>query len=132
MKLSRASSYALHGAAHMAAVGEDRPLASQHIAAARGIPERFLTKVLKPLVTAQILRSVKGPNGGYRLAKPAAKITLLDIVEAVDGPIRGQSAPIGDGKDPLDARLEDICNNAADQVRRHLGKVRLSDLAGLK
>ncbi len=128
MKLTRASSYALHAVAHMAAVGENRPLASHHIAQARGIPDRFLLKVLKPLVSAQILRSVKGPNGGYRLARPANKITMLEIVEAVDGPIRG-TAPLADGsKDGLDSKLETICGQAAEQVRKQLSKVHLSDL----
>jgi Rrf2 family protein len=132
MKLTRASSYALHAVAHMAAVGEDRPLASHHIAGARGIPDRYLLKVLKPLVSARILRSVRGPNGGYRLAKPATKITMLEVVEAVDGPIRGQATLVGEGKDGLDARLESICDHAAEQARKHLGKVRISDLAGKK
>ncbi len=132
MKLTRASSYALHAVAHMAAVGEDRPLASHHIAQARGIPDRFLLKVLKPLVSAQILRSVKGPNGGYRLAKPAAKITMLEIIEAVDGRIQGHTTPVGEGKDGLDRQLETICAQAADQERKQLAKVRMSDLAGKK
>jgi Rrf2 family protein len=128
MKLTRASSYALHALAHMAASGEDRPVASHHIARARGIPELFLLKILKPLVSARILSSVKGPNGGYRLARPAAKISVLDIVEAVDGPIRG-TAPLADGsKNGLDAKLEAICSQAAEQVRRQLSKVHLSEL----
>jgi Rrf2 family protein len=132
MKLTRASSYALHAVAHMAAVGENRPLASHLIAQARGIPDRFLLKVLKPLVSAQILRSVKGPNGGYRLAKPANKITMLDVVEAVDGSIRGHVTPVGEGKDGLDRQLETICNQAAEQERKQLAKVRISELAGKK
>jgi Rrf2 family protein len=130
MKLTRASSYALHAVQYMAAQGDSKPVPSHLIARARGVPERFLLKVLKPLVSAQILRSVKGPNGGYRLIKPANKVTLLDVIEAVDGPIRGV-APMAEGsKNGLDARLEAICNEAAEQVRRHLGKVRLSDLGG--
>jgi Rrf2 family protein len=131
MKLTRASSYALHAVAHMAAMGEDKPVASHHIARARGIPELFLLKILKPLVSARILRSVKGPNGGYRLAKPASKITVLEVVEAVDGPIRG-TAPLAEsgqsGDDGLDTRLETICTQAADLVRKQLNKVRVSDL----
>src|SRR5215831_14684686 len=94
MKLTRASSYALHAVAYMAAQKTDQPIASHHIAQARGIPERFLLKVLKPLVSARVLLSVKGPNGGYRLAKGANEVTMLEILEAVDGPIRG-SAPFG-------------------------------------
>ncbi len=130
MKLSRASSYALHAVVHMAAENVERPLASHDIARAHGIPERFLLKVLKPLVSAQVLRSVKGPNGGYRLARPAAKITLLEVVEAVDGPIRGQVPFSSDGNGSFERRLEGVCNEAADQLRKHLQKVRIADLVG--
>ena len=69
MKLTRASSYALHAVAFMAAQKVNKPVASHLIAKARGIPERFLLKVLKPLVSARVLHSIKGPNGGYRLAR---------------------------------------------------------------
>src|SRR5262249_23237044 len=118
MRLTRASSYALHAMVFMAAQKENRPLASHHVAKARGIPERFLLKVLKPLVSARILHSVKGPNGGYRLTRPATEISMLEIVEAVDGPIRGH-APLAqtEKNGQLDRRLEKICNQSADQMR---------------
>jgi Rrf2 family protein len=132
MKLTRASSYALHAVAFMAAQKHDKPVASHNIAHARGIPERFLLKVLKPLVSARVLLSIKGPNGGYRLAKPASEITMLDILEAVDGPIRGQAPFSEESNGPLNHKLELICKQAADQVRKHLEKVRISDLAGKK
>src|SRR5262245_42959285 len=111
MKLSRASSYALHAVTHMAAQKQPKqPVASHLMAKARGIPERFLLKVLRPLVSARLLHSLKGPNGGYCLAKPASEVSLLEVIEAVDGPIRGQ-APLahGDSPSPLDRRLETIC-----------------------
>src|SRR6516165_12671298 len=91
MKLTRASSYALQALVHLVDQPPERPVASHVIAQARGIPERFLLKVLKPLVSAQILLSIKGPNGGYRLARQANEINMLEILEAVDGPIRGNS-----------------------------------------
>ena len=101
MKLTRASSYALHAVAFMAQQKQhDKPMASHNIAAARTIPERFLLKVLKPLVSARVLLSIKGPNGGYRLAKPADKISMLEILEAVDGPIRGHGAVLRRGQRP--------------------------------
>jgi Rrf2 family protein len=117
----------------MAAQKEDRPIASHLIARARGIPTRFLLKVLKPLVSAQVLLSIKGPNGGYRLARPANAISMLEVLEAVDGPIRGQ-APINqkDPRNPLNRRLDAICNQAADQARKQLGKVSVSDLVSNK
>ena len=129
MKLTRASNYALHALEYMAARGLDTPVASHHIAQARGIPELYLLKVLKSLVSAQILRSLKGPNGGYRLARPASKITLLEVVEAVDGPVRGEAPRFGaDGK--LDARLQEACDAAAEVVRARLRQVSIADLAG--
>jgi Rrf2 family protein len=131
MKMSRASNYALHALEYMAARKEPGPVASHHIAAARKIPVLFLLKVLKPLVTARILRSLKGPNGGYRLARSASKITMLEVLEAVDGPIHG-NAPLSQDQgregNGLDPRLDAVCDQAAVMLRKHLGKVRVSDL----
>src|SRR5437763_12689574 len=132
MKLTRASSYALHAVAFMAVQKHDRPVASHNIAAARGIPERFLLKVLKPLVSARVLLSIKGPNGGYRLAKPADQISMLDILEAVDGPIRGQAPLIEESNGPLNNKLEAICKVVAGQIRENLGKVRMSEFVSGK
>jgi Rrf2 family protein len=129
MKLTRASSYALHAVAYMAIQKSDKPVASHHIAQARGIPERFLLKVLKPLVSARVLLSIKGPNGGYRLARTPQEISMLEILEAVDGPIRGQAPFTDDEIDGnLNHKLENICKQSADQVRKQLDKVRISDL----
>jgi Rrf2 family protein len=130
MKLTRASSYALHAVVHMAAQKKNDPIASHTIAHARGIPDRFLLKVLKPLVSAQVLTSVKGPNGGYRLARPANEITMLEVLEAVDGPIRG-NAPggISEKDHHLRRRLDEICNQSAETTRKHLSKVKISELA---
>jgi Rrf2 family protein len=129
MRLTRASVYALHAVAYMAGQKKNRPIASHVIAEKRRISERFLLKVLKPLVSAQILTSVKGPHGGYRLAKPATDINLLEVIEAVDGPIRGH-ASIGDHDPhhPLNRRLEQICNQSAEQVRKQLSKIKISEM----
>src|SRR5437660_12164182 len=129
MKLTRASSYAIHALVFMAAQKKNRPVASHHIAKARGIPERFLLKVLKPLVSARVLHSIKGPNGGYRLARAGNEISMLEIIEAVDGPIRGV-APLSEnaGDGHLDRKLATICNQTAEHLRKHLQKVRISEL----
>jgi Rrf2 family protein len=129
MKLTRASSYALHAVAYMAVQKSNEPVASHEIARKRGIPERFLLKVLKPLVSARVLLSVKGPNGGYRLARAPSDITMLEILEAVDGPIRGL-APLSDedGDGPLNHKLTQICKQSAESLKKQLEKVRVSDL----
>jgi Rrf2 family protein len=108
----------------------DKPVASHVIAKERKIPERFLLKVLKPLVGAELLRSIKGPNGGYCLARPANEITMLKVIEAAEGaPIRGL-APINtkDPNNPLHRRLEQVCNQIAEGVRKQLEKVKISEL----
>jgi Rrf2 family protein len=134
MKLTRASSYALHAVAYMAAQKtHDVPIASHKIADARGIPERFLLKVLKPLVGAQVLMSIKGPNGGYQLARAPGDISLLEIIEAVDGPIRGLAAVNDKEKEkmlngPLHKKLQAVCTETADAVKSLLTKVKLTDL----
>jgi Rrf2 family protein len=128
MKLTRASSYALHAVAYMAQKKSDKPVASHKIAKERDIPERFLLKVLKPLVSHRILESIKGPNGGYKLRKQPTDISMLDIIEAVDGQIRGQAPFAEKGNTALNNKLESICRTSAETVREQLKKVRISDL----
>src|SRR5262249_41182615 len=114
MKLTRQSCYALHALAFMAEENNNKPMASQNIAAGRNIPDRFLLKVLKPLVDKGVLGSVKGPNGGYTLSRPASKISLLEIIEAaVPSEIIG-SVPVEEklnrgSNAALNARLKEIC-----------------------
>jgi Rrf2 family protein len=133
MKLTRASNYALHAVAYLAAKKSDKPIASHTIARACGIFERFLLKVLKPLVSIRVLSSIKGPHGGYQLAKPPREITLLEIIQAAnDSEICGET-PFTDKKNPaLNKKISAVCTHAADLVRDYLEKTRLSDLLGKK
>jgi Rrf2 family protein len=119
--------YALHGLEYLASPGGG-PAAAHEIAREQGLRRDFLRKALVPLVRAGLLLSQKGPNGGFRLARPASRVSLLEVVEAVGGPLRGEAPRVG----VLDARLRAVCERAADLVRRRLGQVRLSDLAGKK
>jgi Rrf2 family protein len=129
MKLTRASNYTVQALGYLLEQPADKPVASHVVAAARDIPERFLLKLLQPLVSAGILRSIKGPNGGYRLSRPAKQITLLEVVEAVDGPIRGDAPAVADGAAAsFDKKLQNVCDNVATVVRDKLGKVTLADL----
>jgi Rrf2 family protein len=78
--------YALQAVVDIAARAAKDPVPSHAVARGRGVSQRFLLKVLKDLAKAGVLRSAKGPNGGYQLARPAADITLYEILVAVDGP----------------------------------------------
>ena len=130
MKLSRACGYALHALTYLARHGGGGPVTSHTIAAAEGLPERFLLKALAPLAKSGVLRSERGQGGGFRLARPARSITLLEVVEVLDGPVREEAPGVGGrGHARLDARVQAVCEGVAELVRRRLGKVTVADLA---
>jgi Rrf2 family protein len=129
VKLSTASNYTIRALVALASRQGNPSVASHDLAEAEGLPDRFLLKLLGPLVRTGILHSLKGPNGGYRLARPASAISLLDIIEAVDGPLRGE-APGFEGGDGLSGKLKAVCQQATDQARKLLSKVSVADLAG--
>jgi Rrf2 family protein len=132
MKLSVTAGHAVRALAFLARQLPGPPVPSHMIARAHGLPELFLLKVLRPLVAAGVLLSVKGVHGGYRLARPAPRISLLDVVEAMDGPVRGEVPRWAAGPEGarLDARLQEACDAAAEVVRSRLRKVSTADLAG--
>jgi Rrf2 family protein len=120
--------YAVTALAHLAGQDADGLVSAEAIAGARSLPKQFLSKALRALSAAGIVRGAKGVHGGYALAKPADRITLLELVEAVDGKIVGGASPweVKDGN--FDRRLGPILDGAAETVRRHLASVRLTDL----
>jgi Rrf2 family protein len=113
IKLSAAARYAVRTLAYLATWDANAHVTSHAVARACGVPEKYLLKVCKLLAAARLLHSLRGPNGGYRLARPAKAITLLEIVEGVDGPLRGLApaveAPDG-GK--LNRQLAAVCDQA--------------------
>ena len=87
MQMTRAADYALRAMIHLAALPHGSRVSSTDLAHAAEVPETFLAKVLQRLVTRGLVMSYRGQNGGFELAIQAANISLLEVVEAVDGPI---------------------------------------------
>lgn len=85
MKLSDGVEWSIHCTLFLSALPPGATLPGAALAEYHGVPESYLLKHLKALTAAGILDSVTGPSGGYRLARPPADISLLDIVEAVEG-----------------------------------------------
>lgn len=85
MKLGDGVEAAIHCTAVLAGLNGDATLPASALAEYHGVSPSYLLKHLKALVADDILESVSGPSGGYRLARPPEKITLLDIVLAVEG-----------------------------------------------
>lgn len=85
MKLGDGVEAAIHCATLLAGLEAGRTLPASALAAYHGLSPSYLLKTLKMLAAAEVLESVPGPHGGYRLAHPPERITLLDIVLAVEG-----------------------------------------------
>jgi Rrf2 family protein len=88
MRLSARADYALRAAIELAASGEGHVTAEQ-LAKAQQIPAKFLEAILTQLRRAGLVRSQRGPDGGFWLARPAGDISLADIIRAIDGPLLG-------------------------------------------
>lgn len=85
MQLKNQVEWALHCCAILGSLPADRYLATKALAEFHGVPKEYLSKALQALSTAGIVTSTLGPTGGYKLARPAAEISFLDVVEAVEG-----------------------------------------------
>ncbi len=87
MRISAKADYAVRAAVELAAATDEKPVKAERIATAQDIPLNFLENILGELRHAGIVRSHRGADGGFRLAKPAAEITIADIIRAVEGPL---------------------------------------------
>lgn len=85
VSVSEAASIAFHTVIHLA-TGDDELVRKRTLSEELGVSEQHLAKIIQRLAHAEILRTVRGPNGGCRLAEHAMEITLLDVYEAVEGP----------------------------------------------
>jgi Rrf2 family protein len=87
MRVSARADYALRAAAELATVADGERIKRESLAARQDIPLEFLESVLLDLKHAGIVDSQRGATGGFRLARPAAEITVADVIRAVDGPM---------------------------------------------
>jgi Rrf2 family protein len=87
VRISAKADYAVRAAVELANAEDDRPVKAERIANAQGIPLNFLENILGELRHAGIVRSHRGAEGGFRLAKPPERVTIADIIRAVEGPL---------------------------------------------
>jgi Rrf2 family protein len=127
MKLSAKTEYACLAVLQMAQEYDSvEPLQIRRIADEQGIPSRFLVQILLQLKGAGLVASTRGAAGGYRLARPPAKITLGDVIEVMEGDERpGTNA----GKaTPLVGTLLSLCRDLDEIQRDRLADTTLADL----
>ncbi len=87
MQITRQADYAVRAMAYLSQLGPDRRAATSQIAQEKQIPPSFLAKIVSQLSVAGLLQTSRGARGGVSLAKSPDQISLLDVVEAIDGPI---------------------------------------------
>ena len=86
MRVSAKVDYAIRALAELASAPPG-PVTSERLADAQGIPPKFLENILLELRRSEIVASQRGAEGGYMLARPAAEVSLADVIRAVEGPI---------------------------------------------
>jgi Rrf2 family protein len=128
MKLSRTVSYAVRAALQLARNESSAPVPCSKLATEGEMPERFLLQILRVLVTHGILKSTRGVEGGYSLSRPADQISLLDVIEAIDGPLDNESELAADGASEEYQNLHSALKQITTTARRQLGAITLSQL----
>lgn len=89
MRVTAKADYAVRAVVELADAAQGSPRKVDQIAQAQGIPLSFLENILTQLRSAGIVRSQRGPEGGYWLARPAAEVNLAQVIRAVEGPLVG-------------------------------------------
>lgn len=88
MQITRASDYAVRVMIHLACLPQRTTVRQAELSKATAVSGHFLSKVLQQLVRSRLIRSQRGSGGGYGLAVPAESVSLLDVVEAIEGPLQ--------------------------------------------
>lgn len=128
IKLSRTASYALQATLQLALADSDRPVSCRQLAAQGQMPQHFLVQIMRHLVAHKIVASTRGADGGYALGRRADEISLLEVIEAVNGPL-SVSLPVGEGfPAPSRANLERSLGDATADLRGALASIKLSSL----
>ena len=129
MKISRSTGYALVAVGFIAQNYLEGAVLAARVSKEYGIPLEYLLKILQQLVRANVLRSKRGPRGGFYLSRPAEEITLLQIIEAVDGPLMSHLHLAEQTKNaPFSIKMEEVCEKATKEVRVIYEKAKLSDV----
>ncbi len=129
--MSAKTDYALQAMSVLASATDDEPMKAEHIATAQDIPLKFLLAIMNELKRARLVRSQRGAEGGFVLARPAAEISLADVIRAIDGPLANiHDASVAEMSYPGPAEhLRDVWMAVRASLRSVLEVVTLEDLA---
>ena len=131
MKTNTGAHYALMVAGYIAEQADEGWVKAKTISAKYGLQKDYLFRVMEKMIIANILKSKRGPAGGYILARPAKEITLLEIIETAGGPISSQLevAELA-GNTGFSIEMEKVCERASEKAASILSGAKLSQMAG--
>ena len=128
MKIAKSTEYALLAAVHIAQNYKEWSVLSHKISKEYNIPLEYLLKILQQLVRANVLRSKRCPNCGFVLTRDAKKISLLQIIEAVDGPMVSNMHLSDHTNKKFSKNIETACDKAIGLARNAYAKTSLADV----
>ena len=130
MIYSKACEYAIRAMTYLAR-HSDRMCLAKEISSSEEIPHYFLSKILQSLAREGLLKSTKGPGGGFQLAKSAKSITLYHIKKAVDGVNDLEECAVGLARcnDEVPCPLHDTFQPLREQIKQYLKETTLADMA---
>ncbi|ACD94963.1 RrF2 family transcriptional regulator [Trichlorobacter lovleyi] len=133
MELTRKGDYAIRGIIYLASQPPNKISLLSEIAVAVDVPQTFLAKIFQQFSKTGIVKSFRGTGGGFLLAGPPESITLLQVVEAVEGPILPNRCVLKPGECERDASctVHPVWRQVQQQVRSILAGITLKDLATL-
>ncbi len=132
--LTKKTDYAIVALSHLAQA-PDRVCNAREIAERFHAPPALVTNVLKTLAQRELVQSIRGSKGGYRLALPASRITLEAIIHAIEGPVRFVQCTSAPTSDEPACELSDVCpvtqpvQKVHAKLRAFLNDVTLADIA---
>ena len=129
MKTGRSTEYGLIAVCHIAQNYKDGPVMAQKVAKKNDIPLEYLLKILQQMVRENVLISKRGPRGGFWLSRPAEEITLLSVVEAIEGPVV-TAMQLADqaSQAPFSTRIEKVFRGIAENVRDGFADVTIGQM----
>ena len=132
MKTSKASSYAMHALMYMERHSTLLPITNKVIAKSEGIPEGYLAKIFQRLTKAGIVESCRSSHGGYVFARPAAEISVMEVITTVEGKGLFEECFMKHcdcGGTPETCEIYRKWVEATNDLKEHLGKSSVADIA---
>lgn len=131
LNFSEAFNIAIHALVYLVSRADNDPVSTAQVADSLGVSEAHLSKVFQRLARARLVKAVRGPRGGFRLARPAASINLLEIHQTIDGKVLNEATCLLEDSDCTRNRcvFGNLLSSVNAEVSDYFKKTTLADLA---